>query len=90
MKTLEEVIEAVWMRYNKSMADGKMRQSPGRAEYQIALQEAGLMEKTDDAAREFLWNYHVNTDIGKRIMKIERRMKPKLSGHRRPTRTKEQ
>jgi hypothetical protein len=68
-----EVIEMVWRRYEANMAAGKMRQRPGRSEYQGELQKAGLLEKSAKAAREFYFNYTPRSEIGQMILKIERR-----------------
>ena len=78
MKTLEEVIEMVWIRYIGHMTTGRMRQRPGRSEYQIELVNAGLMPKTEQAARDFYFAFRTKSDLGRRILKVEKKMVRRL------------
>lgn len=52
-KRIQDVIEMVWTRYHANLAAHKMRQRPGRAEYQIELQKAGLWPTDPQAANRF-------------------------------------
>ncbi len=76
---LERVIEHVWERYTSNMQRGFMQQRPGRTEYQIELQNAGLLEKGRDAARQFFFDFfNPQNEIRKAILKVEKRWKQKI------------